>query len=629
MATKKNFLTYIQQKYREFIAKKLAGQNEIIAFLAQIAKYHYQKTTIEKKSINEIKNNKLLSNFFKEHNNMFDSFYQNQQEEIALGDNLYKKTIDWLIEEWNNIDPTNTNKSTNSNLVKIIQAVAKKLSNGPYIDLAVGTGRLLENFKLNQTKVDGAAVPIGNSVLKTKTPVDLYNYGFDIDDNALYLADALLNYEDKDVILNFGNYKDNNSIRNVYKNLKFKEWEKEYPVFMFDPPLGTKSIQAHPAEWKNIKDYREIFENTENSDSTTDILFLANYLFNASEKSYFIGIFPESILNNNTKEYPNLRKYLIKNNLNYVISYDRPDSSRLVILAGTKDKTKLNENILLIKIFNQQGINNLSAIIDTKSADNNASITEISRNSFTSPYDIQLPIKINPEKTDKQLSLNELKEEIFKKEKDLFRYSYRIRKFIKENIEVNIKLSSEIEPKDYWFQKDESNQGILCKNTFAYIDNKLDNYKYNFSKIYKNLQDDNLKSFLSQFYMFYKSNRFNLKTGELDFAQAIKNKKNNCNAVKFILYFTDYYEKKNMPNFLKNVIYTEVYRIYCEYWILNEKIIYSEKGCKYSNSELSNAVKILTELGLFKKNNLSKIIKDKYYIFNCYRPILKYIDGDY
>lgn len=637
MAPKKNFLTYIQQKYREFIAKKLAGQNEIIAFLAQIAKYHYLKTSIEKKSIHDIKNidtirnDEKLQEFFKKYKNMFYSFYQDQQEEIILNNNLYKKTIDWLIEQWNDIDPTNTNKSTNSNLVKIIQTIAKKLSKGPYIDLALGTGRLLENFKLNQTEVDGAAVPLGNNVLKTKTPVDLYNYGFDIDDNALYLADALLNYKNKDVILNFGNNKDNNSIRNVYKSLKYKEWEKEYPVFMFDPPLGTKSIQAHPAEWKNKKEYLDIFKNNSSNDSTSDVLFLANYLFNAPEKSYFIGIFPESVLNNNTKEYPNLRKYLIQNNLNYVISYDRPDSSRLVILVGTKDKTKLNENILLIKIFNQQGINGLSTGIDTKISDDNVAITEALRTSFDIPYfNIQLPSKIKFTATVvKQLSSKELVEKIFQEEKYLLRCSYRIRKFISENIEEEKETNQKVEPKDYWFQKDKSNQGLICKNTFAYINNELDNYRYNFSKIDKDIQDDNLKNFLSQFYIFYQNNRFNLKTGELDFAQAIKNKKNSYNTDKFILYFTDYYENKNMPNFFKNTIYTKIYRTYCEYWILNKNTVSSEKGCKYLNSELSNAVKILTELGLLKKSNLSKITKDEYYIFNCYRPIFKYIDGEY
>lgn len=625
MAQNKTFLAYLQQKYKEFIAQKLASHHQIIAFLAQIAKYHYLKTNIEKKSIHEIKNYQQIPDFFKTYNKLFYSFYQDQQEEFVLSDKLYKKTIDWLIEQWNNIDPTNTNKSTNKNLVKIIQTTAKKLSKGPYIDLAVGTGRLLENFKLNQTEVDGTAIPINNNVLKTKVSVDLLNYGFDIDDNALYLADALLNYKQTDVVLKFNNYKDNNGIKNVYQHLKFKEWKNEYPVFLFDPPLGTKSIQARPAAWKNSKDYTEIFGNTENSDSTTDILFLANYLFNAPEKSYFIGIFPESILNNNTKEYPNLRKYLIQKNLNYVISYDRPDSSRLVILAGTKDKTKLNKNILLIKIFNQQGINNLSTEIDKKISDDNVAITEAPRNSFSFPYNIQLPSKIKFTATVvKQLSSKELAEEIFQKEKDLFRYSYRIRKFINENIDTKTDIPKEIEPKDYWFQEQKSEQAQICKAIYTYIESKLDSYKYKFSNV--SMQDDMLKEFLFQLSIFYQNGRFNLKTRDLEFSEVVRKREKN-NMKPFMLFFTDYYKQENMPPFIKNDLYINVYKMYCEFWILNKDVFSLKK--KYLKSEILNAVRILIELGLLKKSKLSTIKKDEYFIFNYYRPKFKNIDGDY
>ena len=634
MATKKTFLTYIQQKYREFIAKKLASQNEIIAFLAQIAKYHYLKTSIEKKSIHDIKNidtirnDEKLQEFFKKYKNMFDSFYQNQQEEIALGDNLYKKTIDWLIEEWNNIDPTNTNKSTNSNLVKIIQAVAKKLSNGPYIDLAVGTGRLLENFKLNQTKVDGAAVPIGNSVLKTKTSVDLYNYGFDIDDNALYLADALLNYRDKNpyVKLNFGGYKFNNSIRNVYQSLKFKEWEKEYPVFMFDPPLGTKSIQARPAEWKNINDYREIFGNAENSDSTTDILFLANYLFNAHKKSYFIGIFPESILNNNTKEYPNLRKYLIQKNLNYVISYDRPDSSRLVILAGTKDKTKLNKNILSIKIFNQQGINNLSTEIDKKNSDDNVAITEAPRNSFSFPYNIQLPSKIKFTATVvKQLSSKELAKEIFQKEKDLFRYSYRIRKFINENIENEIKQEEQPKDKEPWFKNSENS---IAKDLVFFTNYSTFNQELSIGYINNLTSNDytNIKNYFTSLRNLYNNSRLDVEHESINFAEGIK-ENNNEKREDFIEKLTKYKWIYTIPPFLKNKMYKDIYKAYCKYWLLNQKEEITGIMNQYSKSEISSGVKLLYNIGILKKLPFEQILKNDLYIYNLYRPSFKFFDG--
>lgn len=626
MAPKKTFLTYTQQKYKEFIAKKLAGQNEIIAFLAQLAKYHYQKTNIEKKNIGEIKENKLLSTFLNAHNNMFYSFYQDQKEEIDLSDNLYKKTIDWLIDEWNNIDPTNTNHSTNNSLVQIIQTITQKLSKGPYIDLALGTGRLLENLKLKQTEIEGTAIPIGNSILKTKTSVDLYNYGFDIDDNALYLADALLNYKNKDVILNFGNYKDNNSIRNVYKSLKFKELEKEYPVFMFDPPLGTKSIQAHPAEWRNKKEYSEIFKNNSSKDSTSDVLFLANYLFNAPEKSYFIGIFPESILNNNTKEYPNLRKYLIQNNLNYVILYDRPDSSRLVILVGTKDSTKLDENISLIKIFNQKGINNLSSEITTKISDDNIAITEAPRESFDIPYyNVQLPVKMKISVTAvKKHSVKELSDIIYEKEKDIFRYFYRIRKCVNENIFEDNIIQDEQPPIDQvpWY-KDSSSPIAQCLRFFSNSSDKIPQLRFieNFESYNCNM----VKIYFANLLKLYNDSRLDIEHETINCEEEIKNivvKENN-----YIEKLIQYKWLYTIPPFLTNSLYDDIYKAYCQYWLEADIEKISELREKYSKAEISSGVKLLSNVGILKKFPYGQIVKDDFYIYNLYRPSFKFFDG--
>lgn len=631
MQKNKSFFNLIKTKYNEFILKKFAQPQEILAYLAQLTKNHYQKINLKRQGLKDIKQSKLNIDYFKSSNKMFCAFYQSEQESFTISKSEYKKIINWLIETWNNIDVTNTNCSTNDILVQIIQSIAKNISPGPYIDLALGTGKLMENMPL--TKIDARnPIPLGNRIYHRINDIDSYNYGFDIDPNSLYIADALLNYEEETpkVKINFDNYSQNNSIRNVYKNLRFKEWQNKYPVFMFDPPMGTKNIQENPANWKKENTYLKIFDNTNSNESSSDILFLMNYLINGQNNSYFIGLFPISVLNNSTQKYQNLRQYLIKNNLNYVITYDSSLLSRFVVLVGTKDKEKLNDNLEVINILNSHGIKELENIFNAKtnSEYKNILLTNIERKNFNNSFDITIPNKIKESNKEKEkLPAKILSSLILKNERELLKlsqsiYEYLLETDLPESDDINIEKKEDI----LWFN--------IAENIEQIPDAKKLNQIYNYTKyisnnsrqlILENIQDSNLKNIFSNLLYLYKQARFDPKTHIINFEQEIT-KKLKVRKDYFVRQFSPLYNKTGFIPFLQtNSIYKDLYETFCEYWILGENNIENFRK-NYNKSQISLAIKVLVEVGLLKPIDSKEILKDDLYIYNSYRPLINFME---
>lgn len=635
MAKKEVFINRLKAVYNDLSLKKIASKEEIIAYLAQLTKNHYQKLHINKLTIENIKSQPLLINNIDKSDSMFRIFYDTENNELPLSELQYKKAINWLVETWNNLDITNTNHSTNESLVRIIQKVARCISDGPYIDLALGTGKLLENMPLVNIKKQTSNTVLGNNLYKNIQDIDLYNYGFDIDLNVRYLADALLNYQYKLPIvkIEFESRKFNDSIRNDYSNLKFPEWKEKNPVFIFDPPLGAKSIQEHPVFFKNTDLYKKIFKNNEINESSSDILFLINYLINADSKSSFIGIFPESILNNNTKEYPNLRELLIKEYLNYVISYENSNLSRLVILVGTKVKEKLNNDISLIKIYNTEGIKELVNILNSESnyvnANQNIIKNTISRENFDNLYRIIMPSRIlDKNKIKKVLPLKTLTTQILENEKVILELAYRINNLVQDtNLQEN---QSDIDYNDnkdniFWFEEE-----VHINTPEAKILNQIKNYisissNINFGKLNTDeIKEDNLKNIFVILLELYKQSRFDPKTLQINIEQTLDNRY-RVRKDYFVRQFADLYLKDSFVPFLNNQIYKDVYNAYCEYWILDENNIDVLRS-NHPKQEIILAVKLLSELGLLKKVINPNTKKDDLYIYNTYRPKINFME---
>ena len=203
---------------------------------------------------------------------------------------------------------------------EISKNLLKNTKNSVFFDLAVGTGSILENL-----------------------PGDVY--GFDVDGKLAIIAQNYLFFSNEKKI----DIQQRDSIFENVFNFDTSKTSKDFSIFFFDPPMGGNS-RTIPANWSGTN-YQEIIgEGTKKASS--EALFLTNYLLNAPNDSYFIGLFPASILFRSNKDYSSLRNYLVKNSLKFIIEVSDTKSSGKIILVGTKNKNKLNENIPVINISN-------------------------------------------------------------------------------------------------------------------------------------------------------------------------------------------------------------------------------------------------------------------------------------
>ncbi len=207
-----------------------------------------------------------------------------------------------------------SSRQTDSFTQRVITQIAKLLnSKGPYIDLAVGTGSLLKDF-------DGEV------------------WGDDINPKMVVIARCYLYFYLNDVtyesLINDIRLQDSIETFNYtgYKNA----------VIFFDPPMGDFRLYPKDERWQNT----EIF-NKKPVKLQSEILFLMNFLVNAKNNDYFIGLFPENILNKNSYEYNNIRKYLIEHSLICVI---RVLTGHVLLIGQKKLDIKKYPDISVIRI---------------------------------------------------------------------------------------------------------------------------------------------------------------------------------------------------------------------------------------------------------------------------------------
>ena len=229
------------------------------------------------------------------------------------------------------------------------------------------------------------------------------------------------------------------------------------------------------------------------------------------------------------------------------------------------------------------------------------------------PYNIQLPSKIKFTATlIKQLSSKELAKEIFQKEKDLFRYSYRIRKFINENIENEIKQEEQPKDKEPWFKNSENS---VAKDLVFFTNYSTFNQELSIGYI-NNLTSNNytnIKNYFTSLRNLYNNSRLDVEHESINFAEGIK-ENNNEKREDFIEKLTKYKWIYTIPPFLKNKMYKDIYKAYCKYWLLNQKEEITGIMNQYSKSEISSGEKLLYNIGIFKKLPFEQIIKNDLYL---------------
>ena len=259
----------------------------------------------------------------------YDIYYKVQRS-------IIKSAIEKLVDEKAQLLQT-SNKKTASFTQKVITEVANKLvKNGNYIDLAVGTGSLLKDFN-----------------------GDLY--GIDVNPKMVIIARVYLFFCGK------------------YKKLVNRHWEanitqadtiEDYisykndknSIIIFDPPMGD--IRQVPEEWYNNIKFNEILKaKKQNIKLPSEVLFLLSFLINSQKEDYFIGLFPESILTRNNKEYSNLKQYLIPNSLLAVIKV--PTGHLLLIGKNSENLFEKYPKIPVLNISSELNSKQLEYITDS------------------------------------------------------------------------------------------------------------------------------------------------------------------------------------------------------------------------------------------------------------------------
>ncbi len=250
----------------------------------------------------------------------FKNLKEIQKFKVLKSEQIKKVVMDLVLslDDIYSSDKKRTNRFTARLIQNIIMSIDKDKT---IIDLSVGKGTLLENLS---NPIAGQDIDL-RQVIISEFSLSKYN-----EIKNIFVGDSL---EDT----------------NIFKKNKDS-------IYVFDPPMGDLRAYPKTDKWQNTN----IIDKIKPTRLQSEILFLMSFLINANDNDYFIGLFPENILNKNNKDYNKIRKYLIENSLITVIKV----LTNHVILIGQK-KLDINKfkQIPLLKIqgeLNQEQISFLS-----------------------------------------------------------------------------------------------------------------------------------------------------------------------------------------------------------------------------------------------------------------------------
>ena len=259
-----------------------------------------------------------------------DIYPQYSQEYSKFSKKEIKNVLKNLINNKSELLQSSSRK-TNTNTKQLISSIAKNLPYKNYIDLAIGTGSLLDDL---------------NGKL----------YGIDVNPKLVVVAKIYLFFCEKEI--DFDSFQ-------MDSNIRIGDAITEYPlsktnnIVLFDPPMGDYRKYPQLEEWQKTN----ILESKKPVKLQSELLFLLSFLINADNNDYFIGLFPENILTKNNKDYISIRKYLVKNSLIAVIKVLEAH----VILIGKKklnaDKYKKIPVIRIQSRLNEKQLDYISSEI--------------------------------------------------------------------------------------------------------------------------------------------------------------------------------------------------------------------------------------------------------------------------
>lgn len=263
------------------------------------------------KQINNEPKNYFRDLLQEEYNELYQYIGENQLNEILyltieLIKNYKNKDIANAIQKLVDNDRNKDLIPTDDFSIKIMQAFAKKMNNGYYVDPCIGSGRLLGG--LNARNLIG---------------YDINKYCKDIAETYLNLLEN--NKTRFDLKLSTENF--------LYIDSKFLN-ELIGRTFIFDPPLND-SLELYGKIYEDLSS-NNIYNS--NNKIPSEYAFLSKILFDIPDKVHtsFICIFANNFLSAQDKFKTSFRKYLMENSLIAAIqsNFSEGNNIQKLILVG-------------------------------------------------------------------------------------------------------------------------------------------------------------------------------------------------------------------------------------------------------------------------------------------------------
>ena len=554
------------------------------------------------KKIHELSDSDIKDILNGVYGDLYTVFKTNQSERIVP--DKIRELLYYIIELIKNFSPKDIahaiqqlvdNDSKASNLIptddfsiKIMQAFAKKMNSGYYIDPCVGSGRLLSGL-----------------YAKSLIGYDINKYCKDIAETYLGL---LKNTEEKNRFsLNF-------STENfLYLDLRLNN-SFVGRTFIFDPPLNDQ-LELYGEMYQNLS-ANNIY--SANNNIPSEYAFLSKILFSVPDKenTSFICVFANNFLSAQDKFKMTFRRYLMNNSLIAVIQSNFSENNKIqkLILVGKnrldnphnslryfitpKDKNISEDDISKIV---QKCLNNET--FDEKEFYNIAKIKaytlqEIRENDYLISMPQYFEDEINPNEIK---SLNEIIDELKTSNQNLIETSNNL-EILTNNLLDGIKNTQESDIKapeilqkaegNLWFEEEDSE----VAKAIRFFKNKEEGW----TKIEIKLNLDNLTNEIENIKILYKENRLRIKNNyfEINTRKNIKSQNSGLLFEKLITVTEQDSYWKNITEYLaprQIKIFEEFIKFYFED-LKGDKKYFTD----FTTSEIHSTIGTLRALGLLK-----------------------------
>ncbi|HIZ28691.1 MAG TPA: hypothetical protein H9673_05815 [Candidatus Adamsella sp.] len=554
------------------------------------------------KKIHELSDSDIKDILNGVYGDLYTVFKTNQSERIVP--DKIRELLYYIIELIKNFSPKDIahaiqqlvdNDSKASNLIptddfsiKIMQAFAKKMNSGYYIDPCVGSGRLLSGLDA-----------------KSLIGYDINAYCKDIAETYLGLAE-------------WEEYKDRFSLYISTENFLYLDLRLNNSfvgrTFIFDPPLNDQ-LELY-GEMHQKLSANNIY--SANNNIPSEYAFLSKILFSVPDKenTSFICVFANNFLSAQDKFKMTFRRYLMNNSLIAVIQSNFSENNKIqkLILVGKnrldnphnslryfitpKDKNISEDDISKIV---QKCLNNET--FDEKEFYNIAKIKaytlqEIRENDYQISMPQYFENEINPNEIK---SLSEIVDDLKTSNQNLINTSNNLETLTSnlldgiKNIQKSDLELSDIPPKaegNLWFAEEDSDVAKAIRS--------FKNKEEGWTKIEIKLNLDNLTNEIENIKILYKENRLRIKNNYFEINTRKNIKSQNRKSLFETLMITTEQDNywKNITKYLaprQIKIFEEFIKFYFED-LKGDKKYFTD----FTTSEIHSTIGTLRALGLLK-----------------------------